>query len=108
MEEPEEFSKFIQETNSRGWQTLEKPLDEINVDIIRGPYANAKPSQVDATMIRTSWVRGRNIPYDRDAIHNYLEDACDLLQWGLNAYSWECHGNYWNCDTIASNIYIEN
>lgn len=64
LEDLGEFSKFIQEIKTEEWQTLANPLDEINVDIIREFYANAKPEREDAMLAITSWVRGREIPYD--------------------------------------------
>lgn len=64
LEDLGEFSKFIQEVKTREWQTLANPLDEINVDIIREFYANAKPEREDAMLTITSWVRGREISYD--------------------------------------------
>lgn len=42
LEDPWEFSKFIQEINNRGWQVLATPIYEINIDIIREFYVNSK------------------------------------------------------------------
>lgn len=70
LEEPREFSKFIQEINSKWCQILANPPYEINVDIIREFYSNAKLVGENEMLERTSWVRGRQTPYDWDAIHD--------------------------------------
>lgn len=55
---------------------------------------------------RALWVRGRVIPFDIDVINDYLKDAYELPQWGLDVFSWELHGNNWNYDKIVVDICI--
>lgn len=45
---------FVQEINGRGWQVLVTPPDEININIIRKFYVNARPTGEDAVFSRTS------------------------------------------------------
>lgn len=78
---------FVQEINGRGWQVLVTPPDEININIIRKFYVNVRPTGEDAVFSRTSWVRGRIIPYD--VIHDYLEDTFEASQEKMDSYSWE-------------------
>lgn len=108
LEEPGEFSKLIQEINSKWCQILANPPYEINVDIIREFYSNAKLVGENEMLERTSLVRGRQTPYDWDAIHDWLEDAFELLEGGFDAFSWEVHGNNWNYDRIVVYICTEN
>lgn len=49
----------------------------INLDIIREFFANFKPSK-DDLLKRIYWVRGGLVPFDREAIHEYLEDICEV------------------------------
>lgn len=54
--------------------------NEINVDIIREIYTNVRTVDEDTLFSRTSRVRGRKIPYNRDIIHDYHEDTFEASQ----------------------------
>lgn len=44
----------------------------INLDIVQEFYVNNKPKE-DSPYARLSWIHGRIVPFDRDAIHAYIE-----------------------------------
>lgn len=75
LEDPNNFFSFVQELENMGWNVLGDPSEEIHLDIIKDLYANAKPWDDDAMISRVSWVRGWQVPYDRETIREYLEDT---------------------------------
>lgn len=62
---------------SRKWEKLLNPHTNIHLDIVREFYANALPagSEPDKTFSYTTYVRGKTIRFDRDAIDEYLGNA---------------------------------
>jgi hypothetical protein len=66
----------------RKWDKLLTPETEINTDLVREFYCNAvpdaSPATIDETFSWTSYVRGKQIPFDRDSINAFLDNACVL------------------------------
>jgi hypothetical protein len=68
----------------RRWQTLVNPHPKINVDIVREFYANALPiddedgSVSERNFAYTTFVRGRRLRFDREAINTYLGNPMPL------------------------------
>jgi hypothetical protein len=63
----------------QGWTRLLNPIVKINAELVREFYANALPQnpQTDPFTFET-FVRGRQIKFDRDAINTFLGNPFDL------------------------------
>jgi hypothetical protein len=63
----------------QGWARLLNPITKINEELVREFYANALPQnpQTDPFTFQT-FVRGRTIKFDRDAINTFLGNPFDL------------------------------
>lgn len=73
LENLREYSYVVQEINSRGRGTLATPIEHVNPEIVKDFYTNVK-SNNEAPLAIISWVRGREVPYDRDVCKEYIED----------------------------------
>jgi hypothetical protein len=77
-----EHADMLHIFTGRKWTKLLVPATEINTDLIREFYCNAVPDASPATFAETfswtSYVRGKQIPFDRDAINDFLENALNL------------------------------
>jgi len=60
------------------WLKLLTPPGSVNVEIVREFYANAMPNLVTAPFTFKTYVRGREIFFDRDAIIEYLGNPYEL------------------------------
>lgn len=80
-------------------------LEEINLDIFRESYANAKPSNDDTMISRVFWVRGW-LPYDKETIHEYLEDTFVQNPYEVDSFSMAVVRNDLDYDRIAADISI--
>lgn len=56
----------------RGWGKLVEPLNKVNYDVVRKFYANAVPREGEPFQFET-YVRGKQIQFNRDAINEILE-----------------------------------
>jgi len=65
--------------NDQGWARLFQPDTNLNVDLVREFYANALPENphTDPFTFET-YVRGRTIWFDREAINKYLGNPFPL------------------------------
>lgn len=63
----------------QGWDRLLKPITDINAELVREFYANALPENphTDPFTFET-FVRGRTIRFDREAINTYLGNPYEL------------------------------
>jgi hypothetical protein len=66
----------------RKWNKLIYPHTEINTDLVKEFYSNAVPDSSPTTLADafswTSFVRGKEIPFDRDSLNAFLNNAFDL------------------------------
>jgi hypothetical protein len=66
----------------RKWNKLIYPATEINTDMVREFYCNVVPDSSPTTLADafawTSLVRGKEIPFDRDSINAFLNNALEL------------------------------
>ena len=68
---PGEWDQFTDELRRRHWEKLADPEPKYHEELIREFYANAYPLMRSSSR-RVSWVRGTQIPYDRQAIDDFL------------------------------------
>ncbi|KEH27961.1 hypothetical protein MTR_5g454250 [Medicago truncatula] len=73
------FKEIAKLLLDRGWERLLKPLTDINAELVREFYANALPENpyTDPFTFET-FVRGRTIRFDREAINTYLGNPFEL------------------------------
>ncbi|KAL5165857.1 hypothetical protein HKD37_18G050926 [Glycine soja] len=67
----DEYTDFQEEIVRRQWASLVTPMAKFYPDILLEFYANAWPTKEGVRDIR-SWVRGQWIPFDADAISQFL------------------------------------
>lgn len=76
------FAHLLQMLTDRKWDTLLSPTTMIDPDIVREFYANAMPDcekrDMDTQFSYTTFVRGKAIHFDRDAINTYLGNPLTL------------------------------
>jgi hypothetical protein len=90
------------------WEKLLHPPTNINAELVREFYANAIQNNLTDPFEHSTWVRGRTIRFDRDAINDYLgnpypladEDELDEFHDLLNK------GNF-NHEEIKQTILLE-
>ncbi|KAL5165835.1 hypothetical protein HKD37_18G050903 [Glycine soja] len=68
---------FQEEIARRHWTSLVTPMAKFDPDIVLEFYANAWPKEEGVRDIR-SWVRGQWIPFDADALSQFLGDPLVL------------------------------
>jgi hypothetical protein len=77
-----EFSDLLHIFTGRKWTKLLVPSTEINTDLIKEFYCNVVPDASPTTLADafswTSYVRGKQIPFDRDSINDFLDNALNL------------------------------
>ncbi|KAL5138413.1 hypothetical protein HKD37_10G028588 [Glycine soja] len=66
-----EYMKFQEEVARRQWTQLTGPMAEYDSKIVMEFYANAWPTE-EGVRDKNSWVRGQWVPYDEDAINQFL------------------------------------
>jgi len=66
-----EYTDFQEEIARRQWTSLVTPMAKFDPGIVLEFYANAWPTQEGVRDMR-SWVRGQWIPFDADALSQFL------------------------------------
>ena len=66
-----EYAKFQAKVARRRWTQLTQPLVKYDPEVVMEFYANPWLT-VEGVMDKRSWVRGQWIPYDTDAINQFL------------------------------------
>ncbi|KAH1193471.1 hypothetical protein GmHk_19G054514 [Glycine max] len=67
----DEYTDFQEEIVRRRWASLVTPMAKFDPDIVLEFYANAWPTEEGVRDMR-SWVRGQWIPFDADALSQFL------------------------------------
>lgn len=101
-----EFSSFLQELDNWGWNVFTYPFEENNLDIIKNFFANVKPYNVFHDDIKGIFVRGIQVAYDRNTIHEYMEDAFVDNPNKIISFWREVVRNRWEYDRINVGICI--
>jgi len=73
----DEYTDFQEEIARRRWTPLVTPMAKFNPEIVLEFYANAWPTEEGVRDMR-SWVRGQWIPFDADALSQFLGDPLVL------------------------------
>jgi len=73
----DEYTNFQEEIAHRRWTSLVTPMAKFDPDIVLEFYANASPTEEGVRDMR-SWVRGQWIPFDADALSQFLSDPLML------------------------------
>jgi hypothetical protein len=94
------FEKFTEIIDERRWDKLINPPTRLNYDLVREFYANAIPTEEDQDVSFITWVRGREIHFDRDAINDYLGKPSDLPSDELCAYSKQVVRGNWDVPAL--------
>ncbi|KAH1193168.1 hypothetical protein GmHk_19G054267 [Glycine max] len=66
-----EYVEFQEEIVRRQWTQLVAPMAKYNLEMVMEFYANAWPTE-EGVSDKCSWVRGHWIPFDEDAINQFL------------------------------------
>ena len=72
-----EYTEFQVEVSRRQWTQLIEPMAKYDPEIVMEFYANTWLTK-ERVMDKRSWVRGQWIPYDEDAINQFLGHALVL------------------------------
>jgi hypothetical protein len=89
-----------------GYHQLVQPDHDLHYGVIREFYANAMPTSEREFDWKT-WVRGKWISFDREAINAYLGHPIDLPDTELCAYSRMLASGNWPFEEIAQAIFNE-
>ncbi|KAH1254125.1 hypothetical protein GmHk_04G010629 [Glycine max] len=73
----DEYTDFQEEIARRHWTSLVTPMAKFDPEIVLEFYANAWPTEEGVRDMR-SWVRGQWIPFDADALSQFLGDPLVL------------------------------
>ncbi|KAL5123921.1 hypothetical protein HKD37_02G004413 [Glycine soja] len=73
----DEYTNFQEEIACRRWTSLVTPMAKFDPDIVLEFYANSWPTEEGVRDMR-SWVRGQWIPFDADALSQFLGDPLVL------------------------------
>ncbi|KAH1265088.1 hypothetical protein GmHk_01G000850 [Glycine max] len=73
----DEYADFQEEIARRRWTSLVTPMAKFDPNIVLKFYANAWPTEEGVRDMR-SWVRGQWIPFDADALSQFLGDPLVL------------------------------
>jgi len=73
----DEYTDFQEEIACRHWTSLVTPMAKFDPEIVLEFYANAWPTKEGVRDMR-SWVRGQWIPFDADALSQFLGDPLVL------------------------------
>ena len=66
-----EYAEFQEEIARKQWAQLASPMAKFDPEIVMEFYANAWPTE-EGVRDKCSWVRGQWIPFDEDAISQFL------------------------------------
>jgi len=81
------FREIAQLFIDQGWSRLLHPVTNLNAELVREFYANALLENPHAKLFQyETFVRGRVIRFDRDAINQYLGDPFPLRPGELDDY----------------------
>jgi len=72
-----EYTDFQEEIARRHWTSLVTPMAKFDPDIVLEFYANAWSTE-EGVWDMWSWVRGQWIPFDADALSQFLDDPLVL------------------------------
>ena len=73
------FREIAQLFLDQGWSRLLNPITNLNAELVREFYANALPENPHTELFQyETFVRGRVICFDRDAINQYLRNPFPL------------------------------
>ncbi|KAL5158599.1 hypothetical protein HKD37_15G043033 [Glycine soja] len=67
----DKYTDFQEEIDHRHWTSLVTPMAKFDPDIVLEFYANAWPTE-EGVRDHRSWVRGQWIPFDADALSQFL------------------------------------
>ena len=73
----DEYTDFQEEIARRHWTPLVTPMAKFDPEIVLEFYANAWPTEEGVRDMRL-WVRGQRIPFDVDALSQFLGDPLIL------------------------------
>ncbi|KAL5133777.1 hypothetical protein HKD37_03G007062 [Glycine soja] len=73
----DEYTDLQEEIARRCWTSLVTPMAKFDLEIVLEFYANAWPTEEGVRDMR-SWVRGQCIPFDANALNQFLGDPLDL------------------------------
>jgi len=73
----DEYTDFQEEIAHRHWMSLVTPMAKFDPDIVLEFYANAWPTEEGVRDMR-SWVRGQWVPFDANALSQFLGDPLVL------------------------------
>ncbi|KAL5191079.1 hypothetical protein HKD37_04G010405 [Glycine soja] len=73
----DEYTDFQEEIARRHWTSLATPMAKFDPEVVLEFYANAWPTEEGVRDMR-SWVRGQWIPFDADALSQFLGDPLVL------------------------------
>ena len=73
----DEYMDFQEEIARRHWTSLVTPMAKFDPEIVLEFYANAWPTEEGVRDMR-SWVKGQWIPFDADALSQFLGDPLVL------------------------------
>jgi len=73
----DEYTDFQEEIARRRWTSLVTPMAKFDPDIVLEFHANAWPTEEGVQDMR-SWVRGQWIPFDANALSQFLGDPLVL------------------------------
>jgi len=73
----DEYTDFQEEIARRHWTSLLTPMAKFDPEVVLEFYANAWPIEEGVRDMR-SWVRGQWIPFDADALSQFLGDLLVL------------------------------
>ncbi|KAL5165919.1 hypothetical protein HKD37_18G050983 [Glycine soja] len=74
-----EYAEFQEEIAWRQWTQLISPMAKFDPKIVMEFYANAWPTE-EGVRDKYSWVRGQWIPFDEDAINQFLGYPLDFAR----------------------------
>lgn len=71
--------------------------------IIKDFYANLKLKN-ETPLARIDWIRGREVPYDKEVIHLYIQDNYVAHHRKLDLFLIQLEKGNWKCDQIVIDI----
>ncbi|AES78120.1 hypothetical protein MTR_7g024810 [Medicago truncatula] len=72
------YQDLLKLLTDQGWGRLLQPITAINAELVREFYANALPENLTDPFVYETFVRGRTIRFDREAINIYLGNSFPL------------------------------
>ncbi|KAL5057602.1 hypothetical protein RYX36_029206 [Vicia faba] len=97
------YRYFVEDMEKRKWGVLLTPPNELNFDIVQEFYANAMPIE-DACYSYCSFVRGRVVSFDRNAVSQYLDHPLTLQRGELCSYQKRMEIKKWRLDLVGETL----